>query len=181
MYFVLCPCLFFVGLLDSALKSRFQEQRKGRETFRLEPRRSRPAPARLLGRAGLGAGSPAEGGAGRGTGGAGPASQPLIGPCCRRPVLLSPRPLFPADSWGCSDLLAPLRPQPARVRLCSFSLSLHHTPLGSSRLLSLSLPFSCLSHLALSPRFPLSLPAFCSPSHFLYPFSAFLSTATSYQ
>lgn len=128
---ILCcvPVSFSVELLDPALKSRFQEQRKGRETFGLEPRRSRPAPARLIGRAGLRARSPSRGrgGAGRGTGGAGPASQPLIGPCCRRPVLLSPWPLFPADSWGCSDLLAPLRPQPARVRLCSFfALSSSH-------------------------------------------------------
>lgn len=161
------PVSFSVELLDPALKSRFQEQQKGRETFGLEPRRSRPAPARLLGRAGLSARSPAEGGAGRGSGGAGPASKPLIGPCCRRPVLLSPRPLFPADSWGCSDLLAPLRPQPARVRRCSFfALSSSHP----TRELPSAQPFS--PFLVLSPPCTISsVPAFTTCILFAFGFS----------
>lgn len=94
---ILCcvPVSFSVELLDPALKSRFQEQQKGRETFGLEPRRSRPAPARLLGRAGLSARSPAEGGAGRGGAGLGRGGASVE--ATHWPVLPAPRPaLSPA-------------------------------------------------------------------------------------
>lgn len=177
------PVSFSVELLDPALKSRFQEQQKGRETFGLEPRRSRPAPARLLGRAGLSARSPAEGGAGwggaregRGQRRSHSLARAAGAPSCSLPGLCSRLTAGVAlTSW------LPCAHSPRESGGAVFSRSLHHTPPGSSRLLSLSLPFSCFPHLALSPRFPLSLPAFCSPSDFLYPFSTFLSTATSYQ
>lgn len=123
VYFVQCPFLFFwratraggSRVAQVTLPGAAERQRNFRTVSLSEPPRARQLvralwPLRWVpGRR--------RGGVGRGTSGAGPESTTFIGPHCLHPVLLSPRPLFQTDSWGCSDLLAPLCPKPAPVRL----------------------------------------------------------------
>lgn len=185
VYFVLCPCLFFCRTAGPSAQVPLPGAAEGQRNFRTGtpswPARARPLararwPQRRVpsrGRDGAGRGGAR---AGRGQRRSHSLARAAGAPSCSLPGLCSRLTAGVAlTSW------LPCAHSPRESDFAVFSLSLHHTPLGSSRLLSLSLPFSCLSHLALSPRFPLSLPAFCSPSHFLYLFSAFLSTATSYQ
>lgn len=165
----MCPCLFFCRTAGPSAQVPLPGAAEGQRNFRTRTP-SQPARARPLTRARWPQSqvpSRGRGGAGRGSGWAGPASKPLIGPCCRRPVRLSPRPLFPADSWGCSDLLAPLRPQPARVRRCSFfALSSSHP----TRELPSAQPFS--PFLVLSPPCTISsVPAFTTCILFAFGFS----------
>lgn len=181
----MCPCLFFCRTAGPSAQVPLPGAAEGQRNFRTRTP-SQPARARPLTRARWPQSQvPSRGRGGAGWGGA------LAGRGQRRSHSLARAAGAPSGSLPglCSRLTAgvaltswlPCAHSPRESGGAVFSPSLHHTPLGSSRLLSLSLPFSCFPHLALSPRFPLSLPAFCSSSDFLYPFSTFLSTATSYQ
>lgn len=142
------------------------------------PARRPPRGSRSRGLAG-GQGGPGRGRrrslarAGRGWAGRGPSRRRSLARRCRRLVLAARRPLFPADSWGCSRPPARLHPPPARgpgSPNSPISASAHRC--GQTRLLSLFPP-----PLSLSP-FLLFVLFFLFPHFF---FTSFLITPSSYK